>query len=285
MLCGGKTPEGYRIIFPSEMITYGYDVLIKLCVRKNAGIIEKELRAQGFRNIESVKIKLDANAALKVRNLLADGLSRNVFDVCLDFVENGGNFGFADIYTPERYFPPDILRLDENEVFVDGGGYDGTDTREFVKLRGGSYKHIYLFEPMSKMASWCGQIFAGEKRISVIQAALGNECKISCFDSDDDRSKMDALGTERVRVVKLDEMTLFPPTLIKLDIEGFELDALNGMKELIAKHKPKLAVCLYHKPQDILEIPGWVSKNFPFYRFYMRKHHAAEMDEMLLYCI
>ena len=40
-----------------------------------------------------------------------------------------------------------------------------------------------------------------------------------------------------------------------MDIEGAELDALNGAKATIRKHLPKLAVCLYHVQEHLWEIP------------------------------
>ena len=71
---------------------------------------------------------------------------------------------------------------------------------------------------------------------------------------------------------------------IKLDIEGFELAALRGAMATIRKFKPKLALSLYHKPNDIFELPLFIQQNFPFYRMYI-EHYTIHAEETVLYCI
>ena len=285
MLWGEKTIEGYKIISPEEIKTFGFDVPVKICIIKDADIAEQEIRAAGFIDVNNVNIKLNADFIKKVRSSLADDLSKKVFDACIKFWESSNTTGFADVFTPDRYFPNDIIKIKENEVFIDGGGYDGNDTQKFIDLTNGSFKHIYTFEPIQKMTSICKERFSLNTKVSVLQAALGSDFTNVFFDENGPGSKENAKGNEAVRVVKLDEMTIFAPTMVKLDVEGSELDALEGMKKTIAEHKPKLAVCLYHKPLDILEIPLWIAENYPFYKLYMRKHNPTNTEEMLLYCV
>lgn len=70
---------------------------------------------------------------------------------------------------------------------------------------------------------------------------------------------------------------------IKLDVEGAELAAIKGAIKSIAKFKPKMAISLYHKPNDLFEIVIFLKNNFPFYKFYI-EHYTIHSEETVLYC-
>ena len=72
-------------------------------------------------------------------------------------------------------------------------------------------------------------------------------------------------------------------TYIKLDIEGVELKALQGMSNTIMNNKPKLAICIYHKPKDLWELPLFVKQLNPKYKLFIRQHHPY--NETILYAI
>jgi len=71
---------------------------------------------------------------------------------------------------------------------------------------------------------------------------------------------------------------------IKMDIEGSELVALMGGLETLKKYRPKLALSLYHKPNDFFELIELLSKECPFYRFYIN-HYTIHSEETVLYAI
>lgn len=70
---------------------------------------------------------------------------------------------------------------------------------------------------------------------------------------------------------------------IKMDIEGAELAALEGATGCIQKYRPKLAISLYHKPNDLFEIPAYLHRRFPFYEMYI-EHYTIHNEETVLYC-
>ena len=70
---------------------------------------------------------------------------------------------------------------------------------------------------------------------------------------------------------------------IKLDVEGAELDSIRGAQESIRRFKPKLAISLYHKPNDIFELIIYVKDKFPFYSCYV-DHYTIHLEETVLYC-
>ena len=70
---------------------------------------------------------------------------------------------------------------------------------------------------------------------------------------------------------------------IKLDVEGAELDCIRGARQSIQRFKPKLAISLYHKPNDLFEIIAHVKHEFPFYSCYI-DHYTIHGEETVLYC-
>ena len=92
-------------------------------------------------------------------------------------------------------------------------------------------------------------------------------------------------GNMEIKVVSLDDfLNGQEATYIKMDIEGAELKALKGAKNTITKYKPKLALCIYHKPLDIIEIPLYLKTIEPRYKFYLR-HYSNFHTETVLYAI
>jgi len=71
---------------------------------------------------------------------------------------------------------------------------------------------------------------------------------------------------------------------IKMDIEGAEYNALLGAKNIIKICKPNLAICIYHKPEDIYIITKLLKQWLPEHKFYIR-HHGNMFYETVLYVI
>jgi len=74
--------------------------------------------------------------------------------------------------------------------------------------------------------------------------------------------------------VKLDDDMQEEITFIKMDIEGAEVAALLGTQNHIKRSKPKLAISLYHKLPDLIEIPRLIRQLVPEYKFYFQ--HCPE---------
>ena len=71
-------------------------------------------------------------------------------------------------------------------------------------------------------------------------------------------------------------------TFIKMDIEGAELKSLMGARNTIIKNHPRLAICAYHKPEDLYELPGYILSLVPEYKFLLR-HYCTSQYETVLY--
>ncbi len=69
---------------------------------------------------------------------------------------------------------------------------------------------------------------------------------------------------------------------IKMDIEGAELPALRGATQAIRRHKPKLAISVYHRLSDFFEIPEFLDSLAVGYRFFLR-HYTIHAEETVLF--
>lgn len=184
-----------------------------------------------------------------------------------------------------EYFEDDIFAWSRNEIFVDGGAYHGETAMEFAK-KCPSYERIYSFEPDSvNFTQLIDKIQGKVENVTCVNAGLWNENTTLCFDSEGDRTgaSVKAGGKEEIKVVALDSiLDGGSVTYIKLDVEGSERMALEGAKDTIKKYKPKLAVCIYHKPEDVISLPEYILSLVPEYKFKIR-HYSTFLWETVLY--
>lgn len=71
------------------------------------------------------------------------------------------------------------------------------------------------------------------------------------------------------------------PSMLKMDIEGAENEALRGAQQLIKRDTPFLAICAYHRQADVWELPIAVAKLNQSYQFYLRRFSSHPWDTVL----
>lgn len=93
-------------------------------------------------------------------------------------------------------------------------------------------------------------------------------------------------GTNFVPVTTIDSVVSEKEkvTYIKMDVEGAELQSLKGAKETIMRDTPKLAICIYHRQDDLWKIPEYILSLNKKYRFYIR-HYCSYYYETVLYAV
>ncbi|MDR3175091.1 MAG: FkbM family methyltransferase [Desulfovibrio sp.] len=193
------------------------------------------------------------------------------------------------------------MPLSGNEIFVDCGAYTG-DTAAL------------LLQAMERRSiDFTGEIFAFEPDAHNFAKLAGRASRLTncrCFH----KGVWDAAGILKycnsvrgtdsfvvsvaaepihdnsfekveIEVVSLDEMLHGKAiTFIKMDVEGSELPALRGAKQIMAAYRPKLAVCIYHKKEDVIDIPQYIHSIRPDYDLYVRSH-ARDFSELVLYAV
>jgi FkbM family methyltransferase len=179
----------------------------------------------------------------------------------------------------EQYFPGDIIRLSEDEVFVDGGAFDGDTLADFVGRVGERFAHYHAFEPDAAnrarlMARVQGLPVGVRDKITIHPLALHAEsATLSFTDQGGPTSHVGTGGNTSVRGERLDAILAVQRlSFLKLDVEGAERAALAGAKASITQHRPQVAACVYHEPNDLWEIPQRLAALLPNSRFYLRQH-------------
>jgi FkbM family methyltransferase len=185
-----------------------------------------------------------------------------------------------------QYFDREIMIPCEHEVFIDGGSLDGGDSRHFMEWCGGSYDRIYAFEPDEENYKKVEKLSTMYKNLVPCMEGLWSKTTELSFSSGiRENSRISGSGSSKVKVVSIDEkLDGKPATFIKMDIEGSEMEALCGAEQTIRKYQPKLAICVYHKPEDIIDIPKKILEMNPAYKLYLR-HYSYLHTETVLYAV
>lgn len=192
-----------------------------------------------------------------------------------------------DMSEGKQYF--DLAELPhncENEVFVDVGCYDGLSATFFNDWCDGK-GFSYCFEPDRTNIERIHRILKNKGITSYnlidkgVWSTAGKLGFVSTGNSVSHVSEEE--NADSIDVVSLDSVLIDKSvTFIKMDIEGAELEALRGAKKIIEEQKPKLAICVYHKPEDIWEIPELILSYNKDYKFYLR-HYSYKDNETVLY--
>jgi FkbM family methyltransferase len=229
-----------------------------------------------------------ADAVLQAADLWADEESRREYLSQLRWRLFFDFDGLADPVKHTIYFPPDLCSLVADEVFVDCGAYDGDTLASFLAEPKPGFKKVFAFEPdpasFARLSKKVAQLPARDS-IVLHKAATGAENGTILFTGDGTPAASMGTGTIQVDLVKLDDILKDEgPSYLKMDIEGAELDAIEGAREVIARHSPVLTVCSYHKQDHVWKIPNLIHSINPGYRFYLRPH-LVEVWDLVCYAI
>lgn len=188
----------------------------------------------------------------------------------------------------QQYFNPDFVKYEENEIFIDAGSLDLSSAIKLSK-NCKSLKKVYAFEPDLANIKKCNlniQMIPNCEVKIIPKAVWRNECTLCFSASSNGSSHIDENADCIIEAVDIDSVidNSDKVTFIKMDVEGAELNALYGCRNTIIKNMPKLAICIYHKPEDIISIPEYIRSLVPGYKFYIR-HHSNNVGETVLYAI
>ncbi|MDO8682988.1 MAG: FkbM family methyltransferase [Armatimonadota bacterium] len=233
-----------------------------------------------------------ADEIRKIFDLLADDTSRMEFLARLRWIVSSADFelipnGMED----STYFPDDLFQLSDHEVFIDCGAYDGDTIQGLLKRVGSAFSKVLALEPdpgnYSLLQAYIGALPDDVRsKISVIPVATGGASGKAGFSAlGTVGSQISSIGDIEVDVRTIDSLVGdMRTTYIKMDIEGAELDAIEGARETIKRDLPILAISAYHRQEHLWEVPELIRGISSDYTFYMRRH-GDQWGDLVYYAV
>lgn len=227
----------------------------------------------------------------KVYGLLADDASREVYAARIKALMTG-DAGYLPLSAHEEYYHP-LVHPESGDIMLDGGVSDMVGVQKRFAQSVGEKGCVFGFEPIPDMAAAARKELAVFPQYHLQTAGLGETTEEVRFTYLRDSSHIAAHDFEEensvlCQMTSIDDFVrkhwLGRVNCIKLDVEGAEMLALTGGRETILKNRPKLIVCLYHKPSDMIDVPLFVHEISEKYALHVA-HSSCLFTDTILYAI
>lgn len=218
----------------------------------------------------------------RVRALLADAKSRDLFDMLLRY-RRGGDI--ADCPVPsldDEYTPADLPRFVQPLQLVDCGAFTGVAIHKFLKA-GYAIDSLVAFEPdASSFTTLAARTFPVGRSLVLPLGTWSTTTQLRFASDSSMASHLDASGDLTIQCVAIDDVLRgHPVNLVKLDVEGAEIETLKGMARTVRAERPNLLVSAYHTPGHLYEIAELIHGWGLGYRFHLRVHEHNSFGVVL----
>lgn len=207
---------------------------------------------------------------LSMVDLLFDEVSKKTY---IEYIRSKA---FCDFYretqkpTWIKYFDQSVYQHIDEEVFINCGSSNG-DTIFYFLEKFDEFKRIYAFENDVE------RVKQFKENMKILDEATRRKIVAIRTLVDNDKNKIDEIIPGEV-------------SLINMDIEGMELEALNGARKTIIENKPVIAACAYHLPTDLYELPMYLKELDDDYEIFYRKYASTVRNrfcnaELVMYAV
>lgn len=309
----GRDLDGTIVLSPADAVsTYGGEAVFAVTIY-NGATARQQLRSLGCRHVvhfaalyqafpealmphggiaEPETILGQAGEVMEASRIWADEASAAEY---LGQIAWRLSLDAASLASPapigERYFPHEIFDLNPSDLFVDCGAFDGDSLRDLLARRQGEMRGFVGLEPdpenYRRLSAYVESLPEDLRRkVSLHPLAVGSRSGTINFSATaTPGSSISASGEITVGCASLDALVGEDrPSFIKMDVEGNELDALAGARGVLERDRPILAICLYHKPADLWQIPLFIKAVVPDYHLFMRRY-AEDCWELVCYAV
>ena len=226
----------------------------------------------------------DANAAAfaRARALLADDTSRALFDSILRYRRTGE---IADCPRPsldDEYTPLDLPRYPGPLRLIDCGAFTGVAIQKFLTA-GYTIDSAIAFEPdPASFATLAARNFPIARRLNLPLGTWSTTTQLRFASDASMASHLDEQGDTVIQCVAIDDLLGTElVNVVKLDVEGAEIETLKGMARLVRDQRPNLLVSAYHTPGHLHEIATLIDDWGLSYRFHLRVHEQNSFGTVL----
>lgn len=175
------------------------------------------------------------------------------------------------VISDEKFFNfKNFPLLTKKEVFLDGGAHHGESIKKFIKKTEGKFEHIWAFEPDKANFEYLKKnIVNNVSNITLFNKAVYNKCGYSKFQSGlGYASQINEAAFDDIELVSIDASKEIEPTIIKLHIEGSELETLKGAAKTIKKNRPIIMVLADHNKDGLYKIPEFLMEQEDYKLFF-----------------
>lgn len=235
------------------------------------------------------KLLVERQEILEAFELLSDDFSRREYVSQVKWRLGGDPSVLASPVSDIQYLVPEA-NLERTDVVFDCGAYDGDTLTSWVDAVG-SFSTYVALEPdaqsRSRLEAKLGALGDGlANNVHVLPYAVASQNGTATFLADGTGASSFLRKGDENRVTvecrRIDdlvsELNIGPPTFLKMDIEGAEIDALLGATAVLSQARPKMALCVYHRQSDLWKIPKLVSELCGSTEFYLRPHNEQGWD-------
>lgn len=174
-------------------------------------------------------------------------------------------------------------RVRPDDTVVDCGAAEGL----FGFLVADRCKKLYLVEPVKDFCNALALTFESQDNVEILQVAVSSEDGVATISENNISSSITQNGTgARIQVARLDALFFdknIPVSYIKIDLEGFDYDALRGAENLIRANKPRIAVTTYHKKEHAAQIEAYLKGIVPEYKIFTKGIYQETGSPVMLH--
>lgn len=281
-----------KVCFLISVASYNYEIGTELCNRWNVNpnnifcftskfaeeyMFDVDAIQNHFKEIEyTLDLLDDEGSKIYFKNLIELKVTRNP----LLLKENENIIG-QYCYKNNK----DLICVRKGDTIIDCGAFIGDTAQLFYEKTKGDCK-IFCFEPLEgnfkRLKEWilkngydqkimCIQALVAEKEgRTIITSQQESSVQASTLQEGDFRNE--------VMIKTLDNNINEKVEFIKMDIEGAELKALIGARNLITKCGPQMVISAYHRTSHLWEIPKLIKDIQPNYKIYLGHQPNAAFE-------